>query len=46
MIFDTWVVDEEVILDRIIDVINDPFNEKYWIEHKPGNNYFILEDRK
>ena len=48
LIFDNSVVDEEVIIDRIIDAINDPFNDKYWIEHKPGINYFTLrlEDGK
>ena len=35
LIFDTSVLDEEIIIDRIIDAIND----KYWIEHKPGTNY-------
>ena len=35
------MVDEEVIIDRIIDAINDPFNDKY-IEYKPGVNYFTL----
>ena len=40
--------DEEVVINRIIDAIIDPFNEKYWIEHKPGTNYFTLrlEDGK
>ena len=48
LIFDTSMVDEEVIIGRIIDAINDPFNDKYWIEHKPGTNYFTLrlEDGK
>ena len=43
LISDTSVVDEEMIIDRIIDAINDPFNDKYWIEHKPGTNYFTLD---
>ena len=42
LIFDTSMVDEEVIIDRIIDTINNPFNDKYWREHKPGTNYFTL----
>ena len=48
LIFDSSMVDEEVIIDRIIDAINDPFNDKYWIEHKAGTNYFTLrlEDGK
>ena len=48
LIFDTVMIDEEIIIDRITDAINDPFNDKYWIEHKPGRNYFTLrlEDGK
>ena len=42
LIFDTTIIDEEMIIHRIIDAINDPFNDKYWIEHKPGKNYFTL----
>ena len=41
-IFDSTIIDEEMIKDRIIDAINDPFNDKHWIEHKPGTNYFVL----
>ena len=48
LIFDTVMIDEEIIIDRITDAINDPFNDKYWIEHKPGTNCFTLrlEDGK
>ena len=48
LIFDTVMIDEEIIIDRITDAINDPFNAKYWIEHKPGTNCFTLrlEDGK
>ena len=48
LIFDTSMVDEEVIIDRIIDAVNGPFNDKYRIEYKPGANYFTLrlEDGK
>ena len=28
--------------DRIIDAINNPYNDEYWIEHKPGTNCFTL----
>ena len=35
-------MDEEIIIDRIIDAINNPYNDEYWIEHKPGTNYFKL----
>ena len=43
LIFNTSMVDEEVIIDRIMDTINDRFNDKYWIGHKPGMNYFMLK---
>ena len=33
-------MDEEIIIDRIIDAINNPYNDEYRIEHKPGTNYF------
>ena len=48
LIFDTLMVDEEVVINRIIDAVNDSFNDKYWIEHKPSTNYFTLrlEDGK
>ena len=42
LIFDTTIIDDEIVIDRIIDAINEPFNDKYWIEHKPGINYFTL----
>ena len=42
LLFDTSTIDEEVIIDKIIDDINDPFNDKYWIEHVPGTDYFTL----
>ena len=41
-IFDTTIIDKEIIIDRIIDAINDPYNDKYWIEREPGTNYFTL----
>ena len=28
--------------DRIIDAINNPYNDEYWIEYKPGTNCFTL----
>ena len=27
---------DKVIIDRIIDAINDLFNDKYWMEHEPS----------
>ena len=50
LIFDISMVDEETIIDKIIEGLNDPYleNDKYWIEHEPGSNYFTvrLEDGK
>ena len=41
-IFDTTIIDEEIIIDRIIGAINDSFNDRHRIEHIPGRNYFTL----
>ena len=50
LIFDTTIVDKETIMDKIIEGLNDTYldNDKYWIEHEPGSNYFTLrlEDGK
>ena len=44
LIFDISMVDEETIMDKIIEGLDDPYleNDKYWIEHEPGSNYFTL----
>ena len=42
LLFYTSTVYEEVIIDKIIDGINDSFNDKYWIEQEPGTDYFML----
>ena len=42
LLFDTSTIDEKLIIDKIIDGINDPFNDKYWIEQEPGSDYFML----
>ena len=34
VIFDTTITDEEIITDRLIDAINDPFNDKCWINQQ------------
>ena len=38
------MVDEETIMDKIIEGLGGPYikNDKYWIEHEPGSNYFTL----
>ena len=42
LIFGTTIIDEEIIIDRISNAINDLFNDRYWIEHKPATNCFTL----
>ena len=44
LIFDTTIVDKETIMDKITEGLNDTYldNDKYWIEHEPGSNYFTL----
>ena len=41
LIFNITLIGEE-IKNRIIDALNDPYNDRYWIEHEPGTNYFTL----
>ena len=38
------MADEETIIDKIIEGLDIPYleNDKYWIEHEPGSNYFTL----
>ena len=44
LIFDISMVDEETIMDKMIEGLDDPYlkNDKYWIEREPGSNYFML----
>ena len=44
LIFDISMVDEEIIMDKIIEDLNDPYlkSDKYWTEHEPRSNYFTL----
>ena len=42
LIFDTTITDEDIIISRIIDAIDNSYNDEYWITHKPGTNYFTL----
>ena len=44
LIFDILDIDEETVFDKIIEGLNDPYlqNDKYWIQHEPGSNYFAL----
>ena len=43
LLFDISPIEKEVTMDRTIDAINDPFNDKYWTKNKPGTNYFTLK---
>ena len=42
LIFDTTIIDGNIIINRIIDATDNSYNDKYWIKHKPGTNYFTL----
>ena len=42
LIFDTSKIDQEIIMDRITDAINDKNNDEFYINHQPGSNYFAL----
>ena len=44
LIFDISMVDEETIMDKIIEGLDDSYlkNDKYWNEHEPEFNYFTL----
>ena len=35
LIFDTTIINEGIIIGRIIDAIGDKYNDKYYIEHNP-----------
>ena len=47
-ICDTTIIDNDIIIDRINEPVDDLFNNRYWTEHKPGTKYFTLrlEDRR
>ena len=42
LIFDTSKIDEEIIMDRITDALNDKTNDEFYIEHSARSNYFTL----
>ena len=42
MISDTSKIEQEIKMERIIDAINDKTNDKFYIEHQVGSNYFTL----
>ena len=43
LVFDTSKINEEVITDKIIELINDPLNDEYYIDHLSGINSFTLK---
>ena len=44
LIFDTSIIEKDIIIDRIINAIaiSKPYDNKYWIEHKPETKCFTL----
>ena len=50
LIFDTTIINEEIIIGRIIDAIGDKYNDKYYIEHNPQQIILpweqTMEDKK
>ena len=42
LIFDTSIIEKDIIIDRIINAIGKPYDNKYWIEHKPETKCFTL----
>lgn len=44
LIFNTRIIDEETIMDKTTEGLNDPYLQidKYWIENEPGTSYFTL----
>ena len=43
LIFDTTKMNEEIMMDKRIEALNDKTNDQFYIEHLPGSNYFTLK---
>ena len=43
LIFDTTKINEEIIMDKITEALNDKTNNEFYIEHPFGSNYFTLK---
>ena len=43
LVFDTSKINREVITDEIIELINDPLIDEYYIDHPSGINSFTLK---
>ena len=42
LIFDTSIIEKDIIIDRIINAIANSYDNKYWMEHKPGAKCFTI----
>ena len=42
-IFDTSKINEEIIMDKITEAINDPLNDENCIDHPEGSNSLTLK---
>ena len=42
LIFDTSIIEKDIIIDRIINAIVNSYDNKYWMEHKPGAKCFTI----
>ena len=38
-----YKIDEEIIMDKIIEALNNKPNDELYIEHLVGSNYFTLK---
>ena len=43
LFFDISKINKEVIMEKIIQSVNDPLNDKYYIDHPDGTNSFTLK---
>ena len=43
LVFDTSKINGEVITDKIIELINDPLSDEYYIDYPSGINSFTLK---
>ena len=43
LLFDTSKINKEVIIDKIIELLNNALNDKYYIDHPDDTNSFTLK---
>ena len=41
--FDTAKINEEIIMGKITEALNDKANKEFYIKHSPGSNCFTLK---